>query len=137
MKRSHLLNAELSHLIATLGHGDLLVLGDAGLPIPTGPGLPQRIDLAVSRGTPSLSVVLRAVLSEMAVESTVIASEALQDDLPPAWYREQLALTPATVSHEDFKRLTRSARAIVRTGECTPYANVILVAGVSFAEPLA
>jgi D-ribose pyranase len=36
------------------------------------------------------------------------------------------------VPHESFKELTREAVAIVRTGEFTPYANVILVAGVVF-----
>ena len=46
--------------------------------------------------------------------------------------RCQLPDTPQAVSHEDFKRLTQQARVMVRTGECTPYANVILVAGVTF-----
>jgi D-ribose pyranase len=36
------------------------------------------------------------------------------------------------VSHSDFKARTASARAIVRTGEFAPYANVILVSGVVF-----
>jgi len=62
LKRTALLHAELSHVIASLGHGDMLVLGDAGLPIPDGP---RRIDLAVARGVPTLDEVLQAVLSEM------------------------------------------------------------------------
>jgi D-ribose pyranase len=37
-----------------------------------------------------------------------------------------------TVTHLIFKEQTRSARAVVRTGEFTPYANIILVAGVVF-----
>ena len=36
------------------------------------------------------------------------------------------------ISHETFKRKTGDAAAVVRSGECTPYANVILVAGVAF-----
>ncbi|MBB1075039.1 D-ribose pyranase [Rhodoferax sp. 4810] len=132
MKRNLLLNAELSHLIATMGHGDMLVLGDAGLPIPVGTNTPRRIDLAVCPGTPRLEDVLRAVLSELQVQSTVIATEALDGDQPPAWYSDQLTLMPKTVSHEEFKKICGTARAIVRTGECTPYANVILVSGVTF-----
>ena len=132
MKRNFLLHAELSHLIATMGHGDMLVLGDAGLPIPVGPNAPQRIDLAVSLGTPRLDEVLKAVLSELQVQSTVIATEALVTGQPPAWYTNQLNLVPETVSHEQFKKMCGSARAMVRTGECTPYANIILVAGVTF-----
>ena len=133
MKRSPLLHAELSHVIASLGHGDMLVLGDAGLPIPDGP---RRIDLAVARGVPRLDEVLQAVLSEMQVEGIVIADEALDGDGDtkklPGWYPQSLGIEPQTVSHEEFKRRTAKARAMVRTGECTPYANIILIAGVKF-----
>ena len=132
MKRHLLLHADLSHLIATMGHGDMLVLGDAGLPIPTGTNAPQRIDLAVCPGTPRLEDVLRAVLSELQVQSTVIATEALNADGLPAWYKNQLNFPPKTISHEEFKRVCGTARAMVRTGECTPYANIILVSGVTF-----
>jgi len=132
MKRHALLHAELSHLIATMGHGDMLVIGDAGLPIPVGPNAPQRIDLAVTLGTPRLEDVLKAVLSELQIERTVIATEALTAGHPPAWYTNQLDLTPQTISHEAFKKLCGSARAMVRTGESTPYANIILVSGVTF-----
>ncbi|MDP9605837.1 D-ribose pyranase [Variovorax sp. YR750] len=130
MKRSPLLHAELSHVIASLGHGDMLVLGDAGLPIPDGP---RRIDLAVARGVPLLDDVLQAVLSEMQVEGIVVADEALGDAKKlPGWYPQSLGIEPQTVSHEEFKRRTAKARAMVRTGECTPYANIILIAGVAF-----
>ncbi|MEO5794647.1 MAG: D-ribose pyranase [Rhodoferax sp.] len=133
MKRTPLLHAELSQVIASMGHGDMLVLGDAGLPIPVGPGAPQRIDLAVCRGTPDLRTVLQAVLTELQVESTIIASEALgaHQELP-TWYDHALPAQPATLGHTEFKKLCSQARAIVRTGECTPYANIILVAGVAF-----
>ncbi|QNK69520.1 D-ribose pyranase [Variovorax sp. PAMC26660] len=130
MKRSALLHAELSQVIAALGHGDMLVIGDAGLPIPDGP---RRIDLALMRGVPLITDVLKAVLSEMQVESIVVADEALGDAKKlPGWYPQSLGIAPQTVSHEEFKRRSAKARAIVRTGECTPYANIILVAGVSF-----
>jgi D-ribose pyranase len=133
MKRTTLLHAELSRVIASLGHGDTLVIGDAGLPIPAGP---QRIDLAVMRGVPGMANVLAAVLSEMQVEGVVLASEAVPNGASlPGWYPQTLAaqgIAPQTVSHEEFKLRCASARAVVRTGECTPYANILLVAGVAF-----
>ena len=134
MKRTPLLHAELSHLIASMGHGDMLVLGDAGRPSPVGPGAPQRIDLAVCPGTPDLRTVLQAVLTELQVEGSIIATEALvgDDHQLPAWCAGQLHTQPATVGHTEFKKLCTQARAMVRTGECTPYANIILVAGVAF-----
>jgi D-ribose pyranase len=131
MKRTALLHAELSEVVARLGHGDLLVIGDAGLPIPDGP---RRIDLAVAPGVPRFHEVLAAVLSEMQVESAVVADElAARNPDVEARLRQLVAAVPiARLPHEDFKALTRSARAMVRTGECTPYANVILRAGVVF-----
>jgi len=131
MKRTPLLHAELSEVIARLGHGDLLVIGDAGLPIPDGP---RRIDLAVSANVPRFVDVLSAVLAEMRVESAIVAEE-LWPTSPAihAALRRQLGDAPVTtLPHEQFKAATRGARAIVRTGEFTPYANVILRAGVVF-----
>jgi D-ribose pyranase len=131
MKRTTLLHAELSEVIARLGHGDLLVIGDAGLPIPDGP---RRIDLAVSANVPRFIDVLGAVLAEMQVEGAVIADElAPANPSVHAQLRQRLGDTPvATLSHEQFKAATRAARAIVRTGEFSPYANVILRSGVVF-----
>lgn len=131
MKKTPLLNAALSKLIASLGHGDRVVIADAGLPEPADT---RCIDLAVSRGVPDLQAVLRAVLSEMCVQRGVIAGEA--HDRSPGFVAELAAQLPGvpldSVPHEDFKALTRGARAVVRTGEFTPYANVILIAGVVF-----
>ena len=123
MKKSGILHAELSRLIAALGHGDLIVIGDAGLPVP--PGVPC-IDLAVTRGLPSFADVLAAVLSEMQVEHCAMAtaaSEALHALAPTP---------PELITHEAFKQSSRTARAIIRTGEVTPYANIALYAGVTF-----
>lgn len=124
MKKGALLHAELSGLIASLGHGDLLVIGDAGLPVP--PGV-RVIDLAVTRGVPGFLEVLDAVVAEMCVERAVIASEAgtIAADIAAR-------LPVERETHSEFNRLSAGARAIVRTGECTPYANVALYAGVVF-----
>lgn len=131
MKKTKLLHPELSYLVATLGHKDMLVIGDAGLPIP-----PEttRIDLALSAGVPSFLQTLEAVLSEMQVESIILANET--GEASPEVKANILRLLPDTkveyVTHEDLKGLTSQARAVVRTGEFTPYANVILVSGVVF-----
>jgi D-ribose pyranase len=131
MKRTSLLNIALSELIASLGHKDMLVIGDAGLPVP-----PQtrRIDLALTQGVPGFIETLRTVLSEMQVESAILAEETgkVSPEILEA-IKTLLPDTPLnTVSHEQIKSLSASARAVVRTGEFTPYANIILVAGVVF-----
>ena len=130
MKKRGILNATLSNVIASLGHTDLLVVADAGLPIP--PGVPV-IDLAVRCGTPSFSEVLAAVAEEVQVEQIVVGSEARQTADPLPEVAELFPGVPVVACpHEAFKQRTARARAVVRTGECTPYHNVILQAGVVF-----
>ncbi len=130
MKKTPLLNIALSQLIASLGHGDAVVIGDAGLPVP--PGVPL-IDLALTRGIPGFMQTLQAMLTEMQVEQHVLASELGLHNPAMAAAIAALELPGALMmSHTQLKERSRSARAIVRTGECTPYANIVLIAGVVF-----
>ncbi len=131
MKKIGTLNQGLSEVLAGMGHYDMLVIADAGLPIP--PGV-RRIDLALTTGVPGFVQTLAVILSELQVESAVIAGE--METCSPA-LRERIGglltgIPVDTVSHEEFKKLTRQAVAVVRTGEFTPYANIILKSGVVF-----
>lgn len=132
MRRSGLLHAELNRVIAAMGHTDTLVIGDVGLPVPH--GVPC-IDLAVLPGTPSFAAVFEAIYAELAVESVTLAREIHAKNPSMAALGKRLAddgLVVDEISHDDFKRLTARAVAVVRTGETSPYANVILHAGVTF-----
>jgi|SRR5919109_4398773 D-ribose pyranase len=131
MKKTTLLHSDLSYLVATLGHLDTLVIADAGLPIPAET---VRIDLALTQGVPGAIQTLKVVLDEMKVERVILAEEAKERN--PRFLADVQGLLPEVpidfVSHTDFKTRTASARAVVRTGEFSPYANVILVSGVVF-----
>lgn len=131
MKKTTLLNQPVSAVVAGLGHTDTLVIADAGLPIPPET---QRIDLALTAGVPGFIETVTTVLSEMQVEKAIIAEEMMT--ISPALFESLLAvfgdIPIETVTHTRFKEMTRGARAVVRTGEFTPYANVILVSGVTF-----
>ncbi len=131
MKKGALLNQPVSAVIAAMGHSDMLVVADAGLPIPN---KPQRIDLALTAGVPGFLETLRVILTELQVESAVIAAEMAT--VSPELYTavvELLGDIPIEqVTHLIFKEMSRKARAVVRTGEFTPYANIILNAGVVF-----
>jgi len=131
VKKAILLNQPVSSVIAGMGHTDMLVIADAGLPVPRET---ERIDLALKAGVPGFIETLATVLTEMQVESVVIATEMIE--VSPHLYnalQEILGDIPIrAISHEDFKDLTREARAVVRTGEFTPYANIILFSGVTF-----
>jgi D-ribose pyranase len=127
------LNAQLSRVMSEMGHTDQIVVTDAGLPIPLGI---ERIDLAVRAHLPSFLDVLDTVLAELEVEGAVIAEEIRQHS--PEMLEELTTrlsvrgVTPTFVPHTDFKAATTGARAAVRSGEFTPYANVLLTAGVVY-----
>ena len=139
MKKSTLLNAEISAVVARLGHTDSLTIGDAGLPVPQGP---QRIDMALTQGVPGFLQVVAAVTDEMQVESVILAEEMLQHNvhlhgeliaLIERLQRQQgNSISVTYISHQQFKERTQSCQAVVRSGECSPYANIILNAGVTF-----
>ncbi|NBF11863.1 D-ribose pyranase [Pseudomonas sp. Fl4BN1] len=134
MKKTPLLNIALSRLVASLGHGDIVVIGDAGLPVPPGVEL---IDLALTHGVPDFLGTLKVLLSEMQVERHVLAEEILLKRPTPLPALEALTVggqlgQRQLLKHEDFKVLSRQARAVIRTGECQPYCNIALIAGVTF-----
>ncbi len=128
MKKTGLINGPLSAVVAHLGHSDMITIADAGLPIPSGT---QRIDLALKRGQPGFLETLEVVLTEMFVEKAYVSEDVLTRN--PHIYQgiqELLGNVPIeTLPHTEFKKLTASTKAVVRTGEFTPFANVILVAG--------
>jgi len=139
MKRTVLINAPLSAAIARMGHTDTITLCEAGLPIPDGP---ERIDLAIKQGFPAFLPVLEAMAEELEIERIVIATE--MEMISPAFFqtfndtvkkigtKQRSPIKIETVPHVEFKRLSKESRVIVRTGECTYYANAIIFCGVAF-----
>jgi len=139
LKKGTVLNAEISSVISRLGHTDTLVVCDAGLPVPKSTA---RIDMALTQGVPSFMQVLEVVTAEMQVEAAILASEIEQQN--PQLHEtllnhiEQLqqhqgnTIEVRYVSHEQFKKHTADSQAVIRSGECSPYANIILCAGVTF-----
>ena len=131
MKKALLLNSRISAVVATMGHFDMLAIGDAGLPVPKGP---ERIDLALKLGVPSFLETLEAVLSELQVQRVIIAVE--METVNPELYEKMQQMfadiTIETTPHEEFKKRTAASKAVIRTGECKPYANIILESGVTF-----
>ncbi|WCC79993.1 D-ribose pyranase [Cutibacterium equinum] len=127
MKKSGLLNPQLCAAVARLGHTQTFVVADAGLPIPA--DVPV-IDLALVLGTPRFQEVFDAMLDEVVVEGATIATEAVGHD-PEQWVRNRIDEVK-TVSHEELKTALPEVSFVVRTGETTPYSNVIVRCGVPF-----
>ncbi len=132
MRKTVLLNSMVSNVISEMGHTDMLTVGDCGLPIPE---YVERIDLALKLGVPSFLETLDTILEELCVERIILAEEiktASPDMEKAVLARFGEKVKVEYVPHEEFKMITGKSKAIVRTGECTPYANVILVSGVTF-----
>jgi D-ribose pyranase len=136
MKKYGHLNREVSRVLARMGHSDSLVIADCGLPVPEGV---ECIDLSIALGHPTFLRVLDSVLADFKAERAVFATEAKEHNAAVAacascLSREQVQVD--FVTHESLKNLTRGARAVIRTGEATPYANVLLYSGVVFGDAL-
>ncbi len=133
MKKTGILNPQLARIIASMGHTDKLVVCDSGLPIPRNA---EVVNLALTRNIPRFLDTVRVLMEEMQVQRAVIATELVSQG--NGMYQELLKLLPNVelrqVSHEEFKRLAAEGCTIafVRTGEATPFANVILESGVAF-----
>lgn len=131
MKKQGILNSEIATVLSKLGHTDKIVIADCGLPIPE--DVP-RIDLALKLGHPSFLEVLHTVLADMEVEEMMWASElkehnaSLQEEINQNFDH----LPSRFISHEELKKVTKEAKAVIRTGEATPFSNVVLSAGVIF-----
>ena len=138
MKKGAVLNSEISSVISRLGHTDTLVVCDAGLPVPRST---TRIDMALTQGVPSFMQVLEVVTAEMQVEAAILAAEikhnpqlheTLLSHLEQLQQHQGNTIEIRYTTHEQFKQQTADSQAVIRSGECSPYANIILCAGVTF-----
>ena len=133
MKREGILNSEISRVLSYMGHTDRIAIGDCGLPIPDEV---ERIDLSLTFGEPRFLRVLELVLRDMKVEKIVLAEE-IQTQNPAVLHGIEALLEGQKVEveyvpHTAFKAATRDCKAVIRTGETTPYANIILQSGCIF-----
>jgi D-ribose pyranase len=128
MRRGGILHPALGHLLSSTGHTDYFTVCDRGFPVPEGP---ERIDLALVDGIPTVLDVLRAVHAEWVIDRVLITEE--MEQVSPERVAEIRAVVGdvplQVVSHLEFKRLAPEGRATVRTGDTVPYANIILVSG--------
>lgn len=130
MKRAGILHAELAGRLAGLGHTDLVCVADCGLPLPRDTPV---VDLALVQGLPAFADVLDALLEEIVVEGHVMAREAAGGAAERTLDERAGLLGPRQeADHEELKQLVSRCALVVRTGEATPYANVVLRCGVAF-----
>jgi D-ribose pyranase len=124
-----IINARLAAALAELRHTDLFVISDSGFPTARGVEL---IDLGIVYGLPPFDRVLDAVVAEVVVEKATMAKETELQNPAQATHILSHFDHVSQVSHEELKLMSAQAQFVVRTGEATPYSNVLLQAGVAF-----
>lgn len=131
MKKQGMLNSHITKVLTDLGHTDMIVIADAGLPVPDGV---LKIDLALTLGKPSFQETVEAIAADMMIEKITLAKEIDEANQPASAFMEAFfsSINMERVTHEELKEMTKQAKAVIRTGEATPYANCILHAGVIF-----
>lgn len=131
MKKTGVMNSKISRVIADMGHMDLLGIGDSGTPVPQNI---EKIDVSVKAGDPKFIDVLHEVLKELEVQKIYLAEEikTKNPDQLSAIKRELPQVEIEFVPHQELKLMLKETKAFVRTGEVTPYSNVILESGVIF-----
>lgn len=137
MKKHGILNSDIARVLTYMGHTDRICIGDCGLPIPDET---ERIDLALRFGEPSFLDVLKEVGADMKIEKIILAEEIKEQNPEQLqaiqeYFSSQEGGAPELeyVSHVELKALTGECKAVIRTGETTPYSNIILQSGCIFA----
>jgi len=139
MKKDKILNSQLSYAISQMGHTDLMIVCDAGFPIPNEA---WRIDLALIQDVPDLETVLSAISDELIVEVVSYASEMAENN--PVLL-EKIKKIFSDSNHEPIphnqilEEMATKAKVIVRTGAFDPWGNILLYSGVDapiwFSKP--
>lgn len=135
MKKQGILNSDISRVLSYMGHTDRICIGDCGLPIPDET---ERIDLALKFGQPAFMDVLKEVGADMKVEKIVLAEEIkaqnpqVLSEIEAYFAEQEYRPEMEFVSHTELKKMTKACKAVIRTGETTPYANIILQSGCIF-----
>lgn len=124
MKLNGILNSDISKALSDMGHTDLIAIGDLGLPIDP----EKKIDIALKRKSPSFKEVLEELLKDFSAEKYYLASE-IKTENPKQHENIKYLLDEVEVeymTHEQFKEKLKDVKYVIRTGEDTPYSNIIL-----------
>lgn len=132
MKKIGVLHGELSKVLGEMAHHDTILIGDAGMPVPKGV---QLIDLALINGVPGFLETLEAIMTELHIEEGIIDIE--MEEISPQMRKDIDKVVAkefklVEIPHKELQELSKNCKAVIRTGEFTPYSNIILKSGVLF-----
>lgn len=134
MKKHGIFNKDLMTAITDLGHTEIIIIGDAGVPVAD---TSKKIDLAISKDLPSIAQILDLVMDELIFERVVVAEEQKKynpvhfDTISQLAHKRYDTMEIETMPHEEFMAtFLPKAKYIIRTGDLMPWGNVVLQAGI-------
>ncbi len=129
MKEIGCVNREMAYALSKQGHGDLLMVTDAGFAIPSGV---EVIDLSLEENKPMVLEVLAILKKYYSVEKMIIADQTKELN-PTLFLNFSRAfgedVIVETIDHSKLKEMSKTVKTIIRTGDFTAHGNIILVSG--------
>jgi len=129
MIRQGILNPLINSLLSRVRHTNMLVIADRGFPC--WPGI-ETVDISLVDGIPTVLQVLEAIRPNFDIVQIYMAWEFREENTPEA--QERLAKATAGIAlvfepYAEMKKRVPQAIGLIRTGDATQYANMILVSG--------
>ena len=122
-----IINPHLLDLLSRIRHTNALVIADAAFPF--WPEI-ETVDIALVKGLPTVLDVVNAILPNWKCGEVIMASEFETHNSPPvrSAFRRACRKIPMNFEpHLDFKKRVPDAIGLIRTGDTTPYGNMILI----------
>ena len=129
MLQQGILNPDILSLIARVRHTNTLVIADWAFPY--WPEI-ETVDISLTHGVPTVLQVLELLKPNFKIGRVVQASEFLSHNTVETVnaFNKSFAEIPNVVierpAHIDFKKLVPNAIGLIRTGDATPYGNILL-----------
>lgn len=129
MNETGIVNRDIAAALSKQGHGDLMMVVDAGFAIPQGV---EVIDISLSENIPMVIDVLAELRKFFSVEKLIIARQT--KDVSPTLFRKISEsfgenMEVEIIDHSVLKKISRDVKTVIRTGDFTAFGNVIIVSG--------
>lgn len=129
MKELGIINRGIAKIISEQGHQDLLMVCDAGFAIPKNI---EVIDISLKENSPMVIDTLVVLKKYFSIEKMILAKQTQETN--PTFFKNLTETFDDNIeieimNHKELKVVSQNVKAVIRTGDFTAYANVILVSG--------
>jgi D-ribose pyranase len=126
MLKTGILNPAINSLLSRVRHTNTLVIADRGFPF--WPSI-ETVDISLVDDIPRVLDVVQAIRPIFVIGSAFMAEEFRVANLPDTQDAYMSALSGISITfepHIEFKKRVPRVVGLIRTGDTTQYANIIL-----------